>query len=227
MGLFNTLKIDSAINLPQFNADSKITNWQTKDLVDDVGPFSDLHIDANGHLKVNIPEQIWVENDDKFFGGYFETVRTETKELTWYTGLLSFYNSYTHSEYEYNIDSLHYFKYGWYEYNVKIVDGVITDEIKCVEHTAPLKLSDEEGAAARQKAKENRAKLEKEQRERRIKNPSDIETLIDNIDTLTKKPESFIMPEMDDYVEVLKEISESIKTYRNKHDPWYTQKHND
>ena len=214
MGLFNTLTIDSAINLPQFNADSKITNWQTKDFIHDVCIFSDLHIDANGHLKVNTPEQVWVENDDKFFGGYFETVSVETKALTQYTGTLNFYNSYTHSEYEYSMDSLHDFKYGWYEYNVKIVDGVITDEIKCIEHTAPIKLSIEESAAAKQKAKENR--------ERRIKNPSDIETLIDTLDSLTKKPESFVMPEMSDYVEVLKEISESIKTYRNKHDPWHT-----
>jgi hypothetical protein len=227
MGLFNTLKIDSAINLPQFNTDSKIVNWQTKDLVDDVCIFSDLHIDANGHLKVNTPEQVWVENDDKFFGGYFETVRTETKELTWYTGTLSFYNSYTHSEYEYSMDSLHDFKYGWYEYNVKIVDGIIADDIICVEHTAPVKLSVEESAAARQKAKENRAQFEKDQSEQRSMYPSAVETLIDTLDSLTKKPESFIMPEMSDYDAVLKEISESIKAYRNKHDMWYTPKHND
>lgn len=222
MGLFNTITLDSAIKLPQFNAADKIKDWQTKDFVDEIGPFSDLHIDAEGRLKVNTPEQIWVENDDSLFGGYFETVRTETKEMTWYTGLLNFYNSYTHPEYEYSIDSLHYFKYGWYEYSAKIVDGVIVDEIKCIEHTAPIKLSVEEGDAARQNAKENRAKLEKQQRERRITNPSAVEKLIDTLDTLAAKPKSFVMPEMSDYAEVLKEISEAIKEYRDKHDPWYT-----
>ena len=67
-------------------------------------------------------------------------------------------------------------------------------------------------------------RLAKSQKKTRRKNkPSTTEQLIDTIDALATTPKHFVMPEMDDYDAVLKQISESIKEYRTKYDIWYTE----
>ena len=219
MGLFNTLTLDDSIILPGLT--EKIRSWQTKDLVDILGPFADLYIDADKYLKVNIPETVWVDDPGMPLGGWLKTLSTATETLTQYTGRIKFYQSYTHPDYSLHSD--HNFMYGWYEYKAKIVDGIVVGNIDCIEHTLPIKLSLEESAAARQKSKENRAIFEKEQQTRRKNKPSTTEQLIDTIDALASTPKHFVMPEMDDYDAVLKQISESIKEYRTKYDIWYTE----
>lgn len=219
MGLFNTLTLDASIVLPGLT--DKITSWQTKDLVDILGPFADLYIDADKHLKVNIPEEVWVDDPGMLLGGWLKTLSKATSTLTQYTGRIKFYQSYTHPDYSLHSD--HNFVYGWYEYKAKIVDGAVVGDIECIERTLPRKLSLEESAAARQKSKDNRAIFEKEQQTTRKNKPSTTQQLIDTIDTLANRPKDFVMPEMSDYDAVLKEISESIKNYRTKYDPWYTE----
>ena len=216
MGLFNTLTLDSSLQLP--NLDVKIDSWQTKDLLDDIGPFSDAHINAEGQLEMTVHETEWVENSDSFFNGTFETTDTNVEPLI-YTGYVTFYNSYSHPEYTH--DSEHDFIHGWYEYRAHFVDGLLTGGVDRIGYTEAKKLSLEETSIARQEIKDNRAQIQKEQIERRKNNPSAVEKLIDNIDALTAKPKDFVMPEMSDYAEVLKCISKEIQKYREKYDPWH------
>jgi hypothetical protein len=216
MGLYNTLTLDSSLQLP--NLDVKIDSWQTKDLIDDLGIFSDAHINAEGQLEIIVHKTEYVEEADSFFGGTFETISTHVEHLI-YTGYIIFYNSYNHPEYTH--DSEHDFIHGWYEYRAHFVDGLLTGGVDRIGYTEAKKLSLEETAVARQTVKNNRAVLKKEQHERRKNNPSPVEKLIDSIDALTQKPKDFVMPEMSDYAEVLKCISNEIQKYREKYDQWH------
>jgi hypothetical protein len=218
MGLYNTLTLDSSLELP--NLDVKIDSWQTKDLIDDLEILSDVHLNADGQLEIVVGEHEWVDDADSFFGRVLKTTNTTFEPLI-YTGYITFYNSYTHPEYA--LDSEHDFVRGWYEYRAHFVDGLLTGGVDRIGYTEAKKLTLEETAVARQTAEDNRTKIQNEQRERRKNKPSPVERLIDTIDGLADKRNNFTMPEMSDYAETLRCISEEIQTYREKYDLWYTK----
>lgn len=216
MGFYHTIKIDPALKLPGLTAN--IDQWQTKCLVDKIGMFADITLDADWNLNLVTYKNKWIPDGTCFFGGSYELEDTITEPFL-YTGEIIFYNSYHHPEDATTLD--HDFTPGWFEYKMRFVNGVSIGQPELIEHTEPVKFTLEETQTRRSQRASDREEQKSRMQERRKNSPSPVEKLIDQIDELTKSPGG-LMPEMEDYAKALRQISETIEKYRYEHDRWYT-----
>jgi hypothetical protein len=221
MGMFNNLTIDESITLPDLPSeiDRKTLVFQTKDLDENLM----LNFRVNSEKKLEILRQTGhhFENPNIPFFGMEFVVEKEWWEPYDFTGTVGIYESYRHPEdkgMQYGTPDAHRFICGWIEWDVKFIDGELSD-ITLVKHDIPYKRTDDELKAYLEEVEQNRKEINDRLRKNRLENPNAKEMLIDGIDEITRR--NYVIPQIEDYYTDLKEIQNKINEYRTKYDRWY------
>ena len=233
MGMFDHFKIELPLpELPQAilnryklkdNLSSEVI-FQTKDTPNQA--MSLYNVDSTGQLLVEKIEGYWeypkteeLETSLSLWnklGNYIETSRCWEKVD--FTGSITFYESYHHQDYSTELydkeNSYLRYEYGMIDYQVQLVNGKVRGDVILINHTLPVKHTDEEVNALAEKRFIERVKREERFKEQRKSLPSDSQKLIDTIYNLVS-----ITSTKDATSE---KIVELIKEYRKKFDTWYT-----
>lgn len=219
--MFNNLTIDESITLPDLPSeiDRKTLVFQTKDLDENLM----LNFRVNSEKKLEILRQTGhhFENPNIPFFGMEFVVEKEWWEPYDFTGTVGIYESYRHPEdkgMQYGTPDAHRFICGWIEWDVKFIDGELSD-ITLVKHDIPYKRTDDELKAYLEEVEQNRKEINDRLRKNRLENPNAKEMLIDGIDEITRR--NYVIPQIEDYYTDLKEIQNKINEYRTKYDRWY------
>lgn len=195
--------------------------FQTKDTPNQY--MSLYKIDSEGQLYVEKVEGYWEEDNDdteeKSFlhslGGKYHETSHEWVKVS-FNGSIDFYEAYNHPDAPRYGDSLEEdadkdwmrYVYGWVEYQAQFIDGKIQGDIILIKHDLPVRYTDEELAAKKEKWSAERAKLVVSFKENRKKYPSPEQKLIDSIYEYVSEPSS----------NVNEEIMNKINEYRKKYD---------
>lgn len=236
MSMFDNIKCELPLpSLPQGILDRWIVDgeeinsskvvFQTKDTPNQY--MSLYKIDSEGQLYVEKVEGYWEEDDkddteEKSFlhslgRKYHETSREWVKVS--FNGSINFYESYNHPDKPKYGDSLEedadedWMRYvcGWVEYQAQFINGKVQGDIILIKHDLPVRYTDEELAAKKEKWSAERAKLVETFKENRKKYPSPEQKLIDSIYEYA----STSSPNANE--EIVKKINE----YREKYDSYY------
>jgi hypothetical protein len=199
MGMFNNLTIDESITLPDLPSeiDRKTLVFQTKDLDENLM----LNFRVNSEKKLEILRQTGhhFENPNIPFFGMEFVVEKEWWEPYDFTGTVGIYESYRHPEdkgMQYGTPDAHRFICGWIEWDVKFIDGELSD-ITLVKHDIPYKRTDDELKAYLEEVEQNRKEINDRLRKNRLENPNAKEMLIDGIDEITRR--NYVIPQIEDY----------------------------
>jgi len=221
MGMFNNLTIDESITLPDLplEINRKTLMFQTKDLDENLM----LNFRVNSEKKLEILRQTGhhFENPNIPFFGMEFVVEKEWWEPYDFTGTVCIYESYRHPEdkgMQYGTPDAHRFICGWIEWDVKFINGELSD-ITLVKHDIPYKRTDEELKNYLEEIKQTRKEIDDKLRKNRLERSTPEQKLIDMIDEIVQRDHK--IPEIEDYYTDLREIKEKIDEYRTKHDRWY------
>lgn len=221
MGMFNSITIDESIALPDLPPEISRKNlvFQTKDL--DENLMLNFRVNAEKNLEIFKQKGEWFDNPEiKFFGQEFR-VDAEWWEFYEFTGVINIYESYDHPDYQYvshDSPESYRFECGWIEWNVKFVDGVMVN-ILSTKGKLPIKRTDDELQNYRNECERSRKEFDDKFKKNRLEHPTPEQKLIDKIDEITQR--NYVIPEIEDYYTLLREIQNNINEYRNKHDKWY------
>ena len=204
--------------------------FQTKDTPNQY--MSLYKIDSEGQLYEEKVEGYWEEDakdakddtEEKSFlhslslrGKYHETSCEWVKVS--FNGSVNFYEAYNHPEKPKYGDLLKEdadkdwmrYVYGWVEYQAQFINGKIQGDIILIKHDLPIRYTDEELAAKKEKWSAERAELAERFKENRKNYPSPEQKLIDSIYEYVSEPSS----------NVNEDIMNKIKEYREKYDTYH------
>jgi DNA repair exonuclease SbcCD ATPase subunit len=119
---------------------------------------------------------------------------------------------------QYGTPDAHRFICGWIEWDVKFINGELSD-ITLVKHDIPYKRTDEELKNYLEEIKQTRKEIDDKLRKNRLERSTPEQKLIDMIDEIVQRDHKIL--EIEDYYTDLREIKEKIDEYRTKHDRWY------
>jgi hypothetical protein len=229
--MFDYIKIEYPLHslpqrlIDQWNGD---VTFQTKDTPEQT--MSLYKIDKDGKLWYEERETEWVESttpDAEWFLdriGHMKTISKTWKQIN-FSGCIRFYESYNHDDYKFEFNSgtskeWQRYELGWVEYKALFQnDQMISMDL--VEHTEPIKLTDEElelKIDEQCKQREERCdNLKKSRKER----PTAVQRLVDNINNECKLVET--INKKVDLELALNNVKNLIKEYRTIHDNWYEE----
>jgi hypothetical protein len=229
MGMFDNITVNEAIALPELPA-CVLKTWRSQDKIlfqtkSFVCPCLDVfYIDESGKLKKR-----YVKYKDKNYNtsDLHDLLYIEEEEFLWddtnYTGHIEFYEVYSHpdrSEMDVLTDPFRYIS-GQIEYSAIFLKGKLQGPIELVSHTLPQRRTDEELAKLTKRQEQIREKMNQRMTEQRQKYPTTEQKLIDQIYEETNIKSAIIVQE--DIGQALSRIRSLVKSYRDKHDVWYTE----